>query len=90
MAIEFRKAVAPSCVIFGSKNSFLNSLDHVVVMFLSIRDLSKAWRSSNVSLQDMKVSWHPRLISGGRHPFVSKGKLDLPSLLDGHLDFGLM
>jgi len=30
------------------------------------------------------------LISGGRHPFVSKGKLDLPSLLDGHLDFGLM
>ena len=34
------------------KNSFLKVLDHVVVMFLSIRDLSKAWRSSNVSLND--------------------------------------
>lgn len=29
------------------------------------------------------------LISGGRHPFVNNRKLDMPSLLDGNLDFGL-
>lgn len=32
----------------------------------------------------------PRLISGGRHPFVKgKSTLDMPNLLEGNLDFGL-